>query len=56
MNSFDFHSPKTLDEAYELLDRHKEDYAVVAGGTDILIELNDHRIAPRNVIDISKID
>lgn len=39
MNSFDFHSPKTLDEAYELLDRHKEDYAVVAGGTDILIEL-----------------
>lgn len=55
MNSFDFHSPKTLDEAYALLDRHKEDYAVVAGGTDILIELNDHRIAPRNVIDISKI-
>ena len=55
MKAFDFHSPKTLDEAYALLDRYREDYAVVAGGTDILIELHDHKIAPRNVIDISKI-
>ena len=54
MKAFNFYSPSTLREAYELMDRYS-DYAIVAGGTDIVIELNDRIKAPGHVININKI-
>jgi len=56
MKEFNFYSPSSLDEALELLHQYKEKAAVIAGGTDIVLELNERKIAPQCIIDISKIN
>lgn len=55
MKTFAYHSPATVAEAVELLNIYKENSAIIAGGTDLVIELNERLKAPANVIDISKI-
>ncbi|MGL5513101.1 MAG: FAD binding domain-containing protein, partial [Sporomusa sp.] len=55
MKTFAYHSPATVAEALELLNIYKENSAIIAGGTDLVIELNERLKAPANVIDISKI-
>lgn len=56
MKPFEFHAPTTVKEAVELLDKYQDSVAVVAGGTDVVIELNEGHKTPAHVIDISKID
>lgn len=55
MRPFDFYSPSNQAEALALLREHKDDSAVVAGGTDIVLELHERKIAPIAVIDISRL-
>lgn len=56
MKPFTYHSPATVDEAVALLQKHKDSCAVIAGGTDIVIELNERSRTPEHVININKID
>lgn len=56
MKPFDYHAPKTVDEAVALLDNYQGDCAVIAGGTDVVIELNERHKKPAHVIAIDKID
>jgi xanthine dehydrogenase iron-sulfur cluster and FAD-binding subunit A len=48
-------SPHTLDEALDLLAEHKETARLVAGGTDLIVEIGRGVRSPRTVIDISRI-
>ncbi|MCP1101850.1 CO/xanthine dehydrogenase FAD-binding subunit [Aequitasia blattaphilus] len=56
MKKFTYHTPAGIGEALELLAVYKEDSALVAGGTDVVIELNERKKTPAHVIDISRID
>ena len=47
---------KTVDEVVKLLGKHGKDSKVIAGGTDIIIELRNEKISPKLLIDISKIE
>jgi carbon-monoxide dehydrogenase medium subunit len=51
MHAFDYQRPSTLEEAVALLDRHGPDARLLAGGTDLVIGLRDHAVAPAVVID-----
>ena len=55
MRPFDFYAPKTVVEALELLDRYKDSVAMIAGGTDLTLELNEWKYQPAVVIDLKKL-
>ena len=55
MNSFEYASPRTEDEAVALLAAHDGNTAVLAGGTDLFNLLRAGCIAPRRVVDIKNI-
>ena len=55
MRPFDFFAPTTLVEALELLDQYKGTAAVIAGGTDLVLELNEKKAQPAVVIDLKHI-
>ena len=56
MNSFEYASPRTEDEAVALLSEHDGNTAVLAGGTDLFNLLRAGCIAPSRVVDIKNID
>lgn len=47
---------KTIEEVVKLLGKHGKEAKVIAGGTDIIIELRNGKAAPKILIDISKIE
>jgi CO/xanthine dehydrogenase FAD-binding subunit len=56
MKSFEYFSPNSLAEACNLLAERKDNSRVLAGGTDVLIELRRSNAAQSNaIIDISRI-
>ncbi|MBP8864936.1 MAG: FAD binding domain-containing protein [Acetobacterium sp.] len=55
MRAFDFFSPQTLTEAKALLNQYGEAASVLAGGTDLVIEINEGHAKPDMVIDIKKL-
>lgn len=46
---------KNLNEALELLDKYKDKSKLIAGGTDIVIDLKHKKIQPEILIDISSV-
>jgi xanthine dehydrogenase YagS FAD-binding subunit len=56
MNSFEYASPRTEEEAVELLSAFDGNTAVLAGGTDLFNLLRADCIAPRRVVDIKNVD
>ncbi len=55
MKRFDYFEPATLDEAVLLLQRYNGQANVLAGGTDLLVEIKEHVRAPEYVVNIKKI-
>lgn len=55
MVKFDYLEPKSLEEACELLDRHKDEAKVIAGGTALLIWMRMRLLNPTVVISLEKI-
>ena len=55
MNSFEYASPHTEEEAVELLTAHDGNTAVLAGGTDLFSLLRCDCIAPQRVVDVKNI-
>ena len=47
---------KTIEEVLELLSKYKEKATLIAGGTDLVIELRNKKIDPEVIIDISHIN
>lgn len=55
MKPFDFYAPATVTEALELIHKYRDSVSVIAGGTDLVLELNEYRAAPAVVVDLKKI-
>jgi carbon-monoxide dehydrogenase medium subunit len=55
MRSFEYFEPQTLDEAVALLDRYPRQASLLAGGTDLLVEIKENLRTPDYVINIKKI-
>ena len=55
MRPFDFYAPTTVVEALELLAQYKEKACVIAGGTDLTLELNEWKAQPEVIIDLKHI-
>mgnify|MGYP001182212579 CR=1 FL=1 len=56
MKAFTFHAPTTVEMALAQLNDYQESCAIISGGTDIVIELNERQKTPQHVISISKLD
>ena len=52
---FDYYSPSSLNEAIELL-RTKEEVKVLAGGQSLLALMKLRLAAPKNLVDITKLE
>jgi carbon-monoxide dehydrogenase medium subunit len=50
-----YYTPTTLDEALRLLQQHQAEARIVAGGTDLLLEIERKLRTPRVLIDITRI-
>jgi aerobic carbon-monoxide dehydrogenase medium subunit len=55
MNSFDYHAPTTLAETFELLGRYGDDAHLMAGGTALVLLLQQGLVQPGHVIGLSKV-
>ena len=56
MQPFTYARPETVDEAVALLVEHRGEAELLAGGTDLIIELRNHWKHPKVVIDLKRID
>jgi len=56
MQPFKYLRPQTVDEAVALLAEHGDDAELLAGGTDLIIELRNHWKQPKVIIDLKRID
>ncbi|MDE2370216.1 MAG: xanthine dehydrogenase family protein subunit M [Burkholderiales bacterium] len=55
MTDFDYHAPATLDELLALRERHGAQAALLAGGTDLLVQLKEGQRRPSRVIDLKHV-
>jgi CO/xanthine dehydrogenase FAD-binding subunit len=49
------HSPDNLREALEILSHEGERVRVVAGGTDLIVQVLERKRAPRALLDLSRL-
>ncbi len=54
-SSFDYHAPKTLEEALRLLERHGDEAKLLAGGHSLLPLMKLRLASPRFVVDIGRL-
>ncbi|MDP6549276.1 MAG: FAD binding domain-containing protein [Dehalococcoidia bacterium] len=52
---FEYLEPASLEEAVVLLTRHGKEVRVLAGGTDLIVQMKLERLAPRYLLNIRKI-
>ena len=55
MQEFDYYSPATLPEALHFLKEHGVEAKVMAGGTDLLVQMKQEIVAPKYLINIRNI-
>jgi len=55
MRGFEYLSPTTLPEALSLLSTHCDQAKILAGGTDLLIQMKVDEVKPRYLIDLKRI-
>jgi CO/xanthine dehydrogenase FAD-binding subunit len=56
MKELDYFYPRTLKEALQILDEHKGDVRVIAGGTDLVPRLKENDVKENKIVDVSRID
>jgi CO/xanthine dehydrogenase FAD-binding subunit len=56
VRDFEYHAPRTLDEAIALLERYEANARLLAGGTDLVIQMTDRLVSPEHVIDLKEIE
>ena len=53
---FQYHEPKTLDEATKLMSDIGKEASVLAGGTDLLVNMKKNKVSPKHVVYLSHIE
>jgi CO/xanthine dehydrogenase FAD-binding subunit len=56
MFDIDYIRPQSLSEALELLNEHGEDTKILAGGTDIMVDLRSGDLQAKCLLDVSRLD
>ena len=55
LRAFDYHEPPTLAEAIDLLVAAPDDARVLAGGTDLIVDMKTGRMRPSTVVNLKRI-
>ena len=55
MHPFTYARPATLADALALLDKHGAEACLLAGGTDLVVELRNRAVQPKIVIDLKRV-
>lgn len=55
MRNIEYLAPAALDDALTILKQHKNGAKVLAGGTDLLVQMKSSQIQPQFVVDVKKI-
>jgi carbon-monoxide dehydrogenase medium subunit len=55
MRRFEYYEPANLEEASALLVRHGAEASLLAGGTDLLVEIKEHVRWPKHVVNVKRI-
>src|SRR5688500_4574640 len=55
LHSYQFHRPRSVAEAAELLARHPEDAMLIAGGTDVMPNMKHRLFTPNHLIGLKQI-
>jgi aerobic carbon-monoxide dehydrogenase medium subunit len=55
VSRFDYHQPESLTEAVDLAARFGADGRFLAGGTDLIVQIERGRVAPRHVIGLGRV-
>lgn len=55
MIPFELHTPSTLDEAFDLLDRYGDDARPIAGGTALVLLMEQRLVRPGHLISLGRI-
>ena len=55
MNQFDYHAPTSLEETFDLLNTHGEDAHLMAGGTALVLLLQQGLLQPGHVVGLQKV-
>ncbi len=56
MPKFNYHEPRSVGEATRLLDEIGKEASVLAGGTDLLVNMKMGKTAPKHVVSLSRIE
>jgi CO/xanthine dehydrogenase FAD-binding subunit len=56
MHRFDYHAPRTLDEAVSLLKQNGDGVRLLAGGTDLLVHMKEGGLHPPAVVSLHALD
>ncbi len=55
INEFEYFEPETIPEAINLLAKYGDEAKLVAGGTDLLVDMKRERIKPKCLVSLNKI-
>lgn len=53
---FEYHEPKTLSEAGRILGELGAEASILAGGTDLLVNMKQGKTSPRHIVSLSRIE
>lgn len=55
MNKFEYLAPKSLDEAFAMHESHGDRVKYIAGGTDVIVKINEGKLTPDYLISLNHI-
>jgi len=55
MRTYDYLSPRTVLEALDILENENKDMRIIAGGTDIVLDIHKGRVKPDSIVNINKL-
>lgn len=56
MREFKYYSPKNLDEALKILETDNKETCLIAGGTDVILAINEKEIKPEKVVNLKDLE
>ena len=55
MNSFEYHTPESLQEALSLLEEHGDDARLIAGGTALILFMKQRLVQPGHLVSLQRV-
>ena len=55
MREFDYFEPKTIDEAVSILEKYQENAKILAGGTDLIVAMQNKKINPKCLVNLKSV-